>query len=564
MTALKALYVFLIAAAVLAFAYVLTLFSPGGAVEDPSGAPLASEGSGYREEAEELYRQFTEKLALGPPTEEDMARMKRALELMDAYLAGMGISDRSAFYRQSQMRATYQNIVGRPDYDAVKKLAAAADEAFKGKDQMKALELYTKLRDLQSKINSEYPESQYYDVNLLAKAEQMMRVVSVVPLAQKVAELERKIAEANGMKRWNEAEKLIIEAMEIQSTINKDYANTSYLDFSKMRHFEEELGFLKAAPIEAALEEALKKAGELEKKGEYVAAAEQYSVAIDRQRDLNTLFDKSRYASDEKLRAFNALKETAMSRKLFSDISSGKEKLDGMLRSSAPVSQIMPLAEDLLIKCERFRSEYPQSSILEEDVVLSLRFINYLGNKVGEISKLAMSNLVPLDREGRAKMLSHEVSQELYGLVMQENPSRNAGAKNPVETVSWENASDFCRRLTWILARPVTLPTRGQFVGAIGSLKYADFNAISWNAGNSGLKTHPVMTSEPNARGFYDLLGNVSEYTAADPKSGKPGIIGGSSQTWTDALTEIPYAEIERSQRGDRMIGFRYVVSKAD
>jgi len=66
------------------------------------------------------------------------------------------------------------------------------------------------------------------------------------------------------------------------------------------------------------------------------------------------------------------------------------------------------------------------------------------------------------------KMGVHEVTQAQYEQVMGVNPSKYKGADNPVETVSWEDAVEFCRKLSELPAEKAAgnvyrLPTEAEW-----------------------------------------------------------------------------------------------------
>ena len=155
-----------------------------------------------------------------------------------------------------------------------------------------------------------------------------------------------------------------------------------------------------------------------------------------------------------------------------------------------------------------------------------------------------------------------EVTQELYSIVMQENPSRfTDDKKRPVDSVTLDDVKRFCNRVNWILGYRVSIPDEQMYRNAIASLRYADINEISWNNMNSGGTTHPVASKKPNDKGFYDLLGNVEEYVmpASDVNFDSISIIGGGAQTSADVMSDIPISKIDPKQR-NRMVGFRIVV----
>ena len=124
------------------------------------------------------------------------------------------------------------------------------------------------------------------------------------------------------------------------------------------------------------------------------------------------------------------------------------------------------------------------------------------------------------------KMGIHEVTQAQYEQVMGVNASKYKGADNPVETVSWEDAVEFCRKLSELPAEKAAgnvyrLPTEAEWeyacrAGTTTKYSFGDDESklgdYGWFSENSGTKTHPVGGKKPNAWGLYDMYGNVWEW----------------------------------------------------
>jgi formylglycine-generating enzyme required for sulfatase activity len=105
------------------------------------------------------------------------------------------------------------------------------------------------------------------------------------------------------------------------------------------------------------------------------------------------------------------------------------------------------------------------------------------------------------------------VTQAEYQRVTGNNPSHFSGCADcPVETVSWNDANNYCSRAG------KRLPTEAEYEfaarGGTDTARYGDLDAIAWYGANSGSRTHPVGQKQPNAYGLYDMLGNVWEWTA--------------------------------------------------
>ncbi|MBK6796333.1 MAG: formylglycine-generating enzyme family protein [Acidobacteria bacterium] len=118
-------------------------------------------------------------------------------------------------------------------------------------------------------------------------------------------------------------------------------------------------------------------------------------------------------------------------------------------------------------------------------------------------------------------MGKYQVTQKQWEAVMGNNPSSSKGDDLPVETVSWDDAKEFCKKLSEKTGREYRLPSESEWeyaarAGSKGEYCFGDDKSLlpeyAWFDANSGGQTHPVGQKKPNAWGLYDVHGNVWEW----------------------------------------------------
>jgi formylglycine-generating enzyme required for sulfatase activity len=106
--------------------------------------------------------------------------------------------------------------------------------------------------------------------------------------------------------------------------------------------------------------------------------------------------------------------------------------------------------------------------------------------------------------------------------MMGNNPSHFKGDPNrPVETVSWDDAQEFLRRLSEKEGKAYRLPTEAEWeyaarAGTTTAYCFGDdvslLREYGWYTENSGGRTRAVGQLEANAWGLHDMHGNVWEW----------------------------------------------------
>ncbi|MDE5113317.1 MAG: formylglycine-generating enzyme family protein, partial [Trichodesmium sp. St15_bin1_1] len=126
-------------------------------------------------------------------------------------------------------------------------------------------------------------------------------------------------------------------------------------------------------------------------------------------------------------------------------------------------------------------------------------------------------------------MGKYTVTQAQWQAVMGNNPSYFKGKNRPVEMVSWNDATKFCKKLSKKMGRDYRLPSEAEweyacragtttpfYFGETITGELANYRASKTYAheqkGEYREQTTPVGQFPPNAFGLYDMHGNVWEF----------------------------------------------------
>lgn len=159
-----------------------------------------------------------------------------------------------------------------------------------------------------------------------------------------------------------------------------------------------------------------------------------------------------------------------------------------------------------------------------------------------------------------------EVTQKEYQKVTGSNPSAFSGDnKLPVDSVSWNDAVEFCRKLTEMDIKEkklpegyrYTLPTEDEWQSFAASASLEDA-ITSLGASRSG--TSPVGSRGANALGLCDVLGNVMEFCLSDTSQPYRILHGGSWQDFTEINLRPAFRYYCQPDERKNTFGFRCVL----
>lgn len=513
-----------------------------------------------QQESVELEAQFEEILVLREARPEDIALLKQALDKQKAYLQAITGVDSEGYTRQVNLEERYQNLAAEVLRQESLDLELKAEALAASEDYEKARALYREAYIKQQNINETYPISAAYNVGRATRLARQARYLTAEPLLQRSLAFEKEADLLIEAKEWAQAEERLQQAIDLQDKLNREYRGTNQASVSRLEQLRVKLVGIRSGQSYMEVQRVAQLADASRAANENPEAAALYQEAARLQQQLNEAYRDSPYASSEHVSEYQRKSQTVESFQLGLEIERNHDRMQTLLsdrRTYEAAELIVALRRDI----KQMQEAFPRSSLNDEDLELKVRYLNLVQNDLGFIQDRIYDALLPVPEAEAWQMLRTEVPQALYALIMGTNPSRNKGDLRPVDSVNWIEAKNFCERLSWILGKPVRLPTENEFRQALGPLRYVVLENHAWSVSDSGDVPQDVGTKEAFARGFYDLLGNVSEWLESIDRFETENArhIGGHAQDRMESIFTVPVREAPRGER-NRLAGFRFVV----
>lgn len=559
------IYKLIIAAVLLAMAVGAALFfSQLGPrrvrVEEAVAVFPEAEAVRMRQTAKTAFERFLAVESAGTkPSAQDLENLVQAVSLQKELIR------KSAMVPNVKDKEFLETLLVKLDFHRGEQLAGemsaaqtAADTLIQAGQIPEALGKLRQAEQLQREIDTNHARSPRRNPSQAIAIGKQIRELAAEPLYRESLNLEKEAEALAAAKKYQEAVVKLRQSMAALKSLISSHRESRYADLSRLRRLENEVASLNSSTHYDRLLEIEAEASGLEKEGRYEEAAAKLKEVAQAQRTINQNYPGSTHASRERLDNLETHRQVLLSRSLVEGLHNADKTLDEALQSRR-VGLAQQLAGEIQRDLRLVQSRYNKHPVLESILPRKAQFLVLMGEGLGPMQERYLGSLLPVPGMPGRSLLTQEVSQSEYEKIMGQNPSKSPGANLPVEAVTWDEAVEFCQRLGWVLARPVRLPNREEFLTATGPVQAMPLEQWSWNSLNSRGVPQTVKGKAPNANGFYDLLGNVAEWGVASASAGEAVVFGGSCRDNPDALLALPVENRPKNER-NRFRGFRVVV----
>jgi hypothetical protein len=487
-------------------------------------------------------------------TQDDLSLLAEAVKAQEDYvsLRGAQSSDNN---RLEGLRKKLHII----NAEILRGISRQAEEKAQRNEETNPLEsknLIKQALDSERTIQRQWIYSGMADVGKIARLETRLRRIEAKPLWEKTRQCERQAEAYFKAENIELALDSITEAIKIETNFLENYRDVLNTEFGRIN----QLGIRKETfisyPLYKELLVLVNDAEQKEKSEQWDEAEKLWNQALEKQKQIINKNPLSEYANQKKNteleKSRNIARTTLEVRKIKADLVATR----ALIREKK-YDQASEEAQKLLAVAQKLDAQSPGVLSGDSPLIQELTFITSRPGMIKIINNAFEGFFIKHPVKKEIKLMRHEVPQSFYEAVMGLNPSAVVRGNLPVESVNYEDTQKFCQQLGWFTGTKIRLPTAEEFMQAAGEFGEKNKADQAWTFDNTdGLTTRNVATTKTNLYGFYDLIGNVEEWTSAPTENEETLILGGSVNTVNKK--EFPQRKALKRERS-RTLGFRVV-----
>ena len=491
-------------------------------------------------EAEEAFRR---EYGLDPNHPEVYGNLEEAIGYQRKLRA---VDSTNAFGSATRLSMLLQLLVdtkGSALHSIVKRNAQRASDLVARGDAISAMPLLEESLAHQEWINTNLRDSPYVDIGEVARLKQWLASLQTVDAVAEVEDVVRKAKVAYSSRDWNEAERLFDRALNIQESINLNMPESPHVRWRLVQELKDYKLRIEAGRMNQRIEDLLSSSREGEE-------SDRLRMAMNLQELLNEKYGSTEFANIDRIESLKLSIASDRSKASGALLQQLTIELDGQLQQrnwTRAHTTLLELEESVT----RFSEEFSSALLPDPELFERIQWmVEHEADR--EIIANSVTTRLVKSRDQSWSILSTEVDQALYEMVMGINPSRWVGPGLPVDSVSFYDAQLFCKRLGWLLGRHVVLP-RADW---LDFLSQVDLEGHAfWFSHNSGFRSKPVGNSNP-VQEIYDLFGNLEEWVLSE--SGEvAGLFGGCGADSPSKVRNEPINRVAANFRS-RWTGFRF------
>lgn len=339
-----------------------------------------------------------------------------------------------------------------------------AAEALAAGDRTGAERLLREAWELQRDVNRAAADAGR-DREREARLEREFNRLVAEPLQAEVAAGIARAEAALAAQQWDEALTHFRAARRAQDRLNREFARTRYSDIALLGRLDNEIAALDADGLQAQVTAAWEEGRRHAAAGREAEAAAAFAAAAQAQRALNERFSRTRFVSMERLEQIDTERQTVLAAAPWRAAAEAEARARGHLRRRE-VFQAEQALRAAAGRIAEVAAQWPKARGGDEALQLRVRFLTTRASELAALQDRFYDALRPLPGRSGLALLRAAVRQEEFAAIMSQNPSRRTGAAAPVDSVSAEEAAEFCARLTWLLGRTVRLPSAAELESA--------------------------------------------------------------------------------------------------